>query len=501
MNDIGSGAVVGPAVKRDGLRFLCCPACRGALAETSATGLACAKCGTTVAQHDAIIDFVAGAMSTALDDIDYDQRYAVNLAASLHLYEVIARTAGAKWPASFGDAVEIGCGTGGFSMAFLSRAEVDHAVLTDVSVKMLQICQARLQRMQGLMRVRDPTLVTFSGTETCLAPAAFDTCYGTAVLHHIIDVPTVLTRIHELLKPGGRAFFMEPALPFHHALTSTMADILAVWSREGTVPEDLIVRAANWVSEIRCNVTNTGDVEVLADREDKHQFIAERVEAMARAAGFTVAEALPAGPDPTGADTIGVYLGQVGIDQTAFARLQQIWPTAQQRHFGSLAKRDQAPSYLFWLEKGDHRKPIRQGRARTPQPLLIGDVPLRMWLELRIETRGAGAAIVVSGWCVAAEQLRAIELSVGPSQVRLPIWIARLDVLAAVNADAIYPNLHALCSGIQDEVPLAAAPRASLTVDVAAVGVGDGRLKLQTVTLEPDGRAQQIHISIRAGDR
>lgn len=96
-----------------------------------------------------IIDFVAGATSTALDDIDCDQRYAVNLAASLHLYDDIARAAGPRWPASFGDAVEIGCGTGGFSMALLGRANVDHALLTHVSVKMLRVCQTRLQNMKG----------------------------------------------------------------------------------------------------------------------------------------------------------------------------------------------------------------------------------------------------------------------------------------------------------------------------------------------------------------
>lgn len=243
--------------------------------------------------------------------------------------------------------------------------------------------------------------------------AAFDTCYGTAVLQDIIDVATVLARIHALLKPGGRAFSMGPALPFHHALTSTMADVIAIWSREGTVPEDLMVRAANWLGEIHCNVANTGVVEFLASREDKHQFIAEDLESMAQGASFSVAEALPMGPDPTGSGTIGVCLDQIGIDKPTFARLRRIWPAAQQRHFGSLPKRDQAPSYLFWLEKGGRRDPIRRASPKTPQPLLLGQILLPVWLELRIEPRASGAAIVVSGWCVAAEPLRAIEVLLG----------------------------------------------------------------------------------------
>ena len=115
--------------------------------------------------------------------------------------------------------------------------------------------------------------------------------------------------------------------------------------------------------------------------------------------------------------------------------------------------------------------------------------------------RAAGAAIVVSGWCVAAERLKSIELSVGHSKVRSPIWIARLDVLATVNAEAIYPNLHALCSGVQGEVPLAAAPEAPLVVSVAAIGFEVGRLNLETLTLAPDGTPHKIHSWIMPGAR
>jgi len=501
MRDASSRVRTAATMKKGGPGFFCCPSCGGALTEISDSEVVCAKCGSAVARHDGIIDFVAGAASTTLDDIDYDAVYAVNLPASLHLYNVIAGAAGPYWPASFGNVVEIGCGTGGFSMAFLSRADVGQAVLTDVSVKMLQICQARLEKMSGLLQARELTLATFSGTETCLAPATFDTCYGTAVLHHIIDVPTVLARIHTLLKPGGRAFFMEPALPFHRALASTMADILADWARERSVTENQMVRIANWLAEIHCNVVNSGDMEVLADREDKHLFIAENVQAMARRAGFAVAEALAAGPDPTGAETIGVYLSQVGIDEATFARLRQVWPAAQERHFAGLATRDQAPSYLFWLEKRGQRKAAGPVAPAAAPALTLGHVPLRMWLELWIDQRSTGAAIVASGWCVAAERLRAIELGFGNSKVRLPIWIARLDVLASVNAEANYPNLHALCSGIHGEVALAMAPNVPSAVSVAAVGVGDGKVDLATVTLAPDGTHQQVHISIRAGDR
>jgi SAM-dependent methyltransferase len=499
MNDTGGAAL---SVDRAGLRLLCCPACEGALA-AAGNRVACAACGSDFSRRDEIIDFVAGAASTALDEIDYDQHYTVNLSASQHLRDSIARLAGGRWPTDFGDVAEIGCGTGGFTMAFLSGGTIGHAVLTDVSVKMLRICRARLERMGGQLRTRGLTFATFSGTEACLAPAAFDTCYGTAVLHHIIDWPLALKRIHALLKPGGRAFFMEPALPFHRALTSTLADVLAVWIRDGSVPGDQIDRAASWLAEVHCNAANSGDVEVLAEREDKHQFVAEDVESVARAAGFAVADAMPLGPDPAGTDTIGVYLRQAGLDDATFVRLWQAWPAAQARHFSRLAERDRAPSYVFWLEKGRRKTAGRRTGPPPPPPsaLAFSDVALRLWLQLRIEQRADGSVLTVTGWCVAAEPLKSIEVTAGTRTVRLPIWMPRPDVLNAVNGDGIYPSLHALCSGIEGQVVLAGAPAGSVSVDLAALGVEGGRLMLETATVEPDGATRQVDLSIRAGDR
>ena len=125
-----------------------------------------------------------------------------------------------------------------------------------------------------------------------------------------------------------------------------------------------------------------------------------------------------------------------------------------------------------------------------------------MWLALRIKAQpDGGAVVIVDGWCVAVQKLKSIELTIGRRKVRLPIWLPRMDVQNAVNADGIYPNLHVLCSGIEGEVTLTAIPRGPLAVEVAAVGVEGGRLNLETVTLAPDGTAQQIHISLREGDR
>ncbi len=70
--------------------------------------------------------------------------------------------------------VEAG-GTGGFIMAILSQLAATHVVQTDVSTKMLGLCRARLNQL-GTVQASGLTFATYSGTENCFAPDAFDTC-------------------------------------------------------------------------------------------------------------------------------------------------------------------------------------------------------------------------------------------------------------------------------------------------------------------------------------
>jgi len=72
---------------------------------------------------------------------------------------------------------------------------------------------------------------------------------------------------------------MEPNLAFHRALTATAADIVAALLRSQTVSDTDISLMLNWTGEVHCNIVNTGDIEVLAEREDKHLFVAEAFEA------------------------------------------------------------------------------------------------------------------------------------------------------------------------------------------------------------------------------
>lgn len=458
-----------------GFAFLQCPLCGGSLARSAAGGVQCERCRTVTQAPGGIIDFVAGSSSTELDKLDYDAFYAISEAASQNLFELIQSAAGARWPSSLGNAVEIGCGTGGFSWAVLRQTPSDCMIVTDVSAKMLGICRNRLDRLDD---VRADTVLfsTYSGTEDCFRSGVFDTCFGTSVVHHITDVPRLLAQIHRILKPGGRAFFMEPNGRFHRALTMTLAGILAEWSPRETVPEPQISLMMNWMAEVHCNIANSGDLEILAQREDKHYFLGEEFEAMAKAAGFARAAALPCGPDLVGWNAIETYFSQVGISRETLDRLRPVWSAAQEAHFGSLAVRDRSPSYLFWLEKGARGGRRRQVAARRSVSDGADMVPpVRMWMTLAIECRGTEVDMVAEGWCLAGEMVRAVRFTLCGVDRRLPIYLPRPDVHAAMNAGNAYPALHALCSGINGRIPLAemAIGDDPIPVDVDILTAGD----------------------------
>jgi ribosomal protein L37AE/L43A len=150
-----------------------CPICGGALKRVASGALACQACHHEVSVAEGIIDFVAGAAVASLDNIDYDAFYGINASHSQELCQVLLRAAGARWPKDFGNALEIGCGTGGLSLALFSEIKADSVVPTDISPKMLRICRDRLQKAIP-DRVKAFTFATYGGTERCYRAGMFE---------------------------------------------------------------------------------------------------------------------------------------------------------------------------------------------------------------------------------------------------------------------------------------------------------------------------------------
>ncbi|MFL5906231.1 MAG: class I SAM-dependent methyltransferase, partial [Solirubrobacterales bacterium] len=118
------------------------------------------------------------------------------------------RKALGRWPdRPFGDALEIGAGTGYFSLNLLQDGVIERATATDISPGML----ARLEENASRLGLEVRTAA--AEAETLPFPdQSFDLVFGHAVLHHIPDLGQAFSEFARVLRPGGMiAFCGEPS--------------------------------------------------------------------------------------------------------------------------------------------------------------------------------------------------------------------------------------------------------------------------------------------------
>jgi ubiquinone/menaquinone biosynthesis C-methylase UbiE len=118
------------------------------------------------------------------------------------------RKALGRWPDEpFEDALEIGAGTGYFSLNLLQAGAIERATATDISPGML----ARLQENAAGLGLDVRTAA--AEAETLPFPEeSFDLVFGHAVLHHIPDLSQAFSEFARVLRPGGTiAFCGEPS--------------------------------------------------------------------------------------------------------------------------------------------------------------------------------------------------------------------------------------------------------------------------------------------------
>ena len=107
----------------------------------------------------------------------------------------------------FGDALEIGAGTGYFSLNLLAAGAIETATCTDISAGML----ARLRRNADRLGL-EVHAVECEAERLPFADASFDLVLGHAVLHHIPDLDRAAAEFLRVLRPGGTiAFCGEPS--------------------------------------------------------------------------------------------------------------------------------------------------------------------------------------------------------------------------------------------------------------------------------------------------
>lgn len=118
------------------------------------------------------------------------------------------RKALGRWPdRPYGDALEIGAGTGYFSLNLLRAGAIERATATDISPGMLAALEENADRLGVEVRT------AAAEAETLPFPdESFDLVFGHAVLHHIPDLEQAFSEFNRVLSPGGTlAFCGEPS--------------------------------------------------------------------------------------------------------------------------------------------------------------------------------------------------------------------------------------------------------------------------------------------------
>jgi ubiquinone/menaquinone biosynthesis C-methylase UbiE len=180
-------------------------------------------------------------------------------------------------PGRYERALEIGAGTGYFTLNLLRAGVVGEAVATDISPGML----SRLERSAEELGLPVET-VACEAAELPFEDDSFDLVFGHAVLHHLPDLGAAFAEFRRVLRPGGVvAFCGEP---------SHYGDRIAEWPKRGA-----IAVAPLWRALMRAAPRPNGNCggnggwseeDSLEQVVDVHAFTPAQLTGHAEAAGF-----------------------------------------------------------------------------------------------------------------------------------------------------------------------------------------------------------------------
>ena len=139
---------------------------------------------------------------------DYDSKWGIGY-GELGRRQVAAKLTRAlgRRPARFERALEIGAGTGYFTLNLLRAGVIADAVATDISSGMLSVLAGWAEEL-GL----EVETVRAEAEQLPFPAGSFDLVFGHAVLHHLPDIERAFAEFARVLRPGGTlAFCGEPS--------------------------------------------------------------------------------------------------------------------------------------------------------------------------------------------------------------------------------------------------------------------------------------------------
>ena len=192
----------------------------------------------------------------------------------------------------FGDALEIGAGTGYFSLNLLQAGLIERATATDISPGMLATLEENASRLGVEART------AAAEAETLPFPdESFDLVFGHAVLHHLPDLEGAFSEFARVLRPGGTvAFCGEPsrygdflaAIPKRTALIAAPLWRRAVGaSQRGHYP-DAEANGHSLEGEVDVHAFSPGDLQRFCAGADLSEVNVRGEELLASIHGWTV---------------------------------------------------------------------------------------------------------------------------------------------------------------------------------------------------------------------
>jgi len=210
---------------------------------------------------------------------DYDAKWGIDYGAvgAAQVLGKLTKLLGAR-PGPYPRSLEIGAGTGYFSLNLLQAGVVGEATCTDISPGMLAMLEANAQRL-GL----DVQTAACDAAELPFEDESFDLVLGHAVLHHLPALERSFAEFARVLRPGGTLFFAgEPSL---------QGDRIAAW------PKRAALRTAPlWRRVVRARPVDAGppgDEETehaLESVVDVHAFDPAELQRLMQGAGLTAAK-------------------------------------------------------------------------------------------------------------------------------------------------------------------------------------------------------------------
>jgi SAM-dependent methyltransferase len=177
-------------------------------------------------------------------------------------------------PGRYRSALEIGAGTGYFTLNLLRAGVIERAVATDISPGMLRALERSAAELgEGV------ETAACDASQLPFEDGSFDLVFGHAVLHHLPDLAGAFCEFRRVLRPGGvLAFCGEP---------SRYGDRIAAMPKRGAGALAPVWRAVMGAApRSASNGDGAGEEERLEGVVDVHAFTPGELAAHARQAGL-----------------------------------------------------------------------------------------------------------------------------------------------------------------------------------------------------------------------